>query len=556
MAKIYKIILFALLFCLTSFLAKPVNAATFSISPGSGDFNIGKTISVNIYVSSADKAVNAFSGAISFPEDKLEVTSISTTNSIASFWVQQPSFSNSNGTVNFEGVKFNPGFTGSSGKIITINFKVKSAGSAIIIFSSASILANDGKGTNILTGSGSAKFNLEDPAEIAPKIEKPSTPAVSITPIVLATPKETAPPTSLNRPAAPQITSITHPDSSKWYAKKDAKFIWNLVPGVTAIRLLVDKNFDTTPSVSYSPAISEKEIVDLEDGVWYFHVQSKDSNGWGEISHFKFQIDTLPPEKFTIKFVDGNKTENLKPMIIFNTTDSLSGVKYYKIKIGEGEFFSVEPETIKDSQYVLPLQNIGKRNILIYAVDNAENYSIATEEFEIEPLLAPVIIEYPKQLPSGEAFIIKGTTKYPNAQTEIWFKRDGEEAVSQRVKNDANGTFTLGFEEKLTDGIYKIWAEVFDERGARSSSSEKVAIAVVRPTISRVSAQVTFLAVVVPLVLLIIALVLIIWHGWKKYILLKKRLQIETRKIEVLKAKINSSNRPRLISTISKRTKK
>lgn len=557
MAKIYKIIFFSLLFCLTLLSVKPVNAATFFFSPNSGNYNIGKTISVSVYVSSADKAVNAVSGALSFPEDKLEVTSLSKSNSIISFWVQEPSFSNSTGVVNFEGVKFNPGFTGSSGKVITINFKVKAAGSAIINFSSAAILANDGKGTNILTGSGSAKFSLEDPAKVIPKIEKPSTPTVPTTPVVSVTTKETVSPTSLNRPAASQITSVTHPDSNKWYAEKDAKFIWNLAPGVTAVRLLVDKNSDTTPSVTYFPAISEKEIVGLEDGVWYFHVQSQNNNGWGEVSHFKFQIDTLPPEQFTIKFVDGNKTENPTPTIVFNTTDSLSGVKYYKIKIGEGEFFSVEPETIKDNQYTLPPQNIGKRNILIYAVDNAENYSVATEEFIIEPLLAPIITEYPKQLSSGDVLIIKGTTQYPNAQTEIWLEKDGEEAASQSVKNNANGNFTLVIEEKLADGIYKIWAEVSDARGAKSNSSEKVTIAVAQPVISRVGDKVSnFLAVVVPLALLIVALLLIIWYGWKKYLLLKKRFQVEAYKIEILKAKINSSSSPKLISTTNKHIRK
>ena len=104
--------------------------------------------------------MNAASGAISFPPDKLEVISLSKTGSIFTLWVQEPLFSNSSGAVNFEGIALNPGFTGIGGKLITVNFKAKAAGAAVLNFSSGSVLANDGKGTNILANLGSAQFSL------------------------------------------------------------------------------------------------------------------------------------------------------------------------------------------------------------------------------------------------------------------------------------------------------------------------------------------------------------------------------------------------------------
>ena len=59
-----------------------VYAANLYFSPSSGTQAVGTTFSVGVYVSSADQAINAASGVISFPQDKLEVTSISKTGSI------------------------------------------------------------------------------------------------------------------------------------------------------------------------------------------------------------------------------------------------------------------------------------------------------------------------------------------------------------------------------------------------------------------------------------------------------------------------------------------
>ena len=110
-----KIILFGLLFAFLFFVPFISSAATLSLSPSSGNYNVGSSLTINIYANSADQSINAASGIISFPSDKLTITSVSKSGSIIGFWVQEPSFTNTAGTVNFEGIIFNPGFTGSSG---------------------------------------------------------------------------------------------------------------------------------------------------------------------------------------------------------------------------------------------------------------------------------------------------------------------------------------------------------------------------------------------------------------------------------------------------------
>lgn len=501
-------------------------AANLYFSPSSGSHAVGTTFSVSVYVSSADQAMNVASGIISFPQDKLEVTSLSKAGSIFTLWVQEPSFSNSAGTVNFEVIMLNPGFTGASGKVIAINFRVKAAGAALLNFSSGSAFANDGKGTNILASLGNAQFSFGVAAPAAPNVPK-----VIETEIA---PAPSAPTSISGAPSAPQISSATHPDSNKWYNNKNPQFFWTLPSGVNGVSIYFSQSPTSNPNSSSDGLFATKSYENVEDGIWYSHIKMRNSAGWGPVTHFKIQIDTQPPEPFEIQFVDGKDTDNPRPTALFDIADSLSGIDYYKVKIGEGDFFSVAPEVVTKSHfYTLPPQAPGKRNILVQVFDKAGNYTVATEEFVIKPLKEPTITEYPKELQSGEPLIVRGST-YSNSQVIIWFQREGDEASKRfAVQSDKDGKFTFVADEGLRDGIYKMWADVMDERGARSLPSEKITIAVVRPAIFRIGTwAVSFLAVVVPLIALIFVLLFIIWHGLHKFSALRKRFRKEVREAE------------------------
>jgi len=370
------ILLYCFFFFITLFFSfGTANASSLFISPSSGQYNIGEEFSLNINVSSPDQYINAASGVISFPADKLEVTSISKDSSIFTFWVQEPNFSNTLGNVNFEGVSLNLGFTGLSGKMIALKFKVKAAGIANVDLSSGTLLANDGKGSNILTSLGSAKFTLGNKISPDPNdVEKKAISQVST-----------------NIPSSPKIFSLTHPNQNKWYSLKDAKFNWIIPDDILSVKTLVGRFPVVDPTVEYSPAISEKEVPDLEDGVWYFHVQFKNENGWGESSHFKFQIDTVPPEPFIVRIKEGNMTENLQPTLILDAKDLLSGIDYYKVKINEEDFIVINSELVKNNEYILSLQNSGKKTILVQAYDKAGNNRTVKGEFEILGEASPVV---------------------------------------------------------------------------------------------------------------------------------------------------------------------
>lgn len=173
------------------------SAATLSISPASATHTVGETFTLSVRVSSANQAMNAASGVVNFPTDLLQVMSLSKSSSIMNLWVQEPTFSNSAGTVNFEGVVLNPGFAGSGGNVLGITFRAKRVGDADLTISSGTVLANDGNGTEILTGTSGSSITIES----APEPAKPS-PKAPVSP-------ETTAGSSLTGLQAPIITHVT-----------------------------------------------------------------------------------------------------------------------------------------------------------------------------------------------------------------------------------------------------------------------------------------------------------------------------------------------------------
>jgi len=513
-------------------LPQVVAAASLYFSPSSGSYNVGQTFSVSVYVSSADQAMNAASGVISFPSDKLEVVSFSKVGSIFNLWVQEPSFSNSDGTVNFEGIVLNPGFTGASGKILTVTFRVKAAGSALVSFSSGSVLANDGKGTNLLTGLGSATL------------------AFNLTPSGPQAPESTSPSVIVGTPLAPKISSPTHPDPGNWYNNSNPKFIWQVPNDITAVKILYDKYSNSLPRVLYTSPISEKQLEDIKDGVWYFHVQFKNDNGWGAVSHFRFQIDTEPPAPFKIKFIDGSETDNPSPAISFFTTDSLSGVDHYSVKIGDGDFFNVSSGIISEgAPYVLPRQFPGKHTIIVKAIDKAGNYTIDSAEFITKPIPAPIITDYSKQITEGDPLIISGKA-IPNSTVTLFLKSDDNDKVlSQDVKSDKDGFFSLvwkiknktsesSFAENIFnfsfgDKSYSLWAVATDDRGALSEKSPIYPLVIKRRPIEMfLTTSLAYLVIIVTILAIILLIVYLIMHFWRKYVGLHKRIKKEAQESE------------------------
>lgn len=357
------------------FVAVPASAeaASLYLSPSSGSHAVGSAFTVNVYVSSTDRAVNAASGGIIFPPDKLEVVSLSKSGSVFGLWIQDPSFSNTAGTIGFEGIVLNPGFQGSSGKLLSVSFRVKSEGTAKASFSTGSVLANDGQGTEVASGLLGASFTLV--GTTAPEV-----------------------PTGNSVPA-PRIVSSTHPDSDAWYASRDAAFAWSVPTGVDAVRLLVGVIPNASPTVSYTPAIASRTVKDLEDGVWYFHAQFRKGGEWGATTHYRVQIDTEDPEHFEIHEIQRAQPSDAA-RFLFDATDRGSGIARYEVRIDGGQ--SVEWFGTATSTYEVSQLSAGTHTLSVRAFDRAGHSREAMVPFTVTeapamPKVTPmVVMEAPK----------------------------------------------------------------------------------------------------------------------------------------------------------------
>ncbi|HRH31557.1 MAG TPA: cohesin domain-containing protein [Candidatus Paceibacterota bacterium] len=157
---------------LSAFLvgAEVVDAATLSVVPARKEVSVGESFSVELKVKSPDQSVNVVSGKIVFDSKRLSLNSISKSGSIVKFWIQEPVPESAQSAIRFEGVILNPGYTGSSGQVITVTFNAIDTGKVAFSLIDAVVLANDGLGTNVLSGTGSASIDIGQ--------EKPKPPVV------------------------------------------------------------------------------------------------------------------------------------------------------------------------------------------------------------------------------------------------------------------------------------------------------------------------------------------------------------------------------------------
>ncbi len=342
------------------------HAATLFLSPSSRSYEVGDSFSVGLYVNSDGQSINSAQANVSFPTNLLEATSVSSSG-IFTLWPVNPTYSNSTGTVSFAG-GVPGGYNGGSGLIITISFRAKTAGTAHVTMGGASILANDGLGTDLFSGAGSGTYVISEPG-----VEPP--------------------PPDLDLPNTPTISSATHPEQSLWYKNSNPAFTWTTESGVTNYSFALDDQAGTVPDGNSDSTDAQTSFSDISDGVWYFHVKSLNKDGWGPTAHYKIQIDTTPPNDFSINLLDGRRTEVTSPRISFETTDDLSGIHHYDLITDGGD--AVGLDIGSTTPYTLADLAIGRHNVTAVAYDQASNSTSANNYFTIVEAGAepPVIID-------------------------------------------------------------------------------------------------------------------------------------------------------------------
>ena len=182
---------------------KATDSASIMIESSSLNHSVGETFTVKI-TTEAIEPVNVFKGLFTFNPDLIEISAINYNVSFINLWAEEPWYSNGDGTLGFTGGTIRPGgFTGKE-TLITITFRAKSVGVAILAVKEIRILKHDGIGN---------EANVSEPIDSIFSITKETRPSDIIIkpdlvgPVLQVLPRDIS--TDLNQDGKQSIVDIS-----------------------------------------------------------------------------------------------------------------------------------------------------------------------------------------------------------------------------------------------------------------------------------------------------------------------------------------------------------
>jgi hypothetical protein len=335
-------------------------AASLYLTPSSGNIVVGQEFTVSVLTDTEGASINTAESNITFTTNTLELVSVTQ----GSTFVLPAPASPNKGTSSayFGGGIPNPGFSGKSGLLGVMTFRAKSAGAANINITRGNILLNDGSGTQAVTRTAGASFNIT-PGPVGNVV----------------------------------VTSSTHPLQSDWSNQNDLILNWTLPVGAVQVSYLLDQNLNTIPDdvIEVNPQNSIS-FNDLKDGEWYFHIKAKSAgknDPFGQVTNYKIQVDVTAPLPFNISLLSETDLENVSetPTIEYRAVDASSGVYRYDVFLDD--------KLLKESTvppYAFSKLVSGPHTLKVTAYDQAGNSAVSELPLNITAPggQAPVTFDY------------------------------------------------------------------------------------------------------------------------------------------------------------------
>lgn len=280
------------------------------------------------------------------------------------------------------------------------------------------------------------------------------------------------------------VVSTTHPDQNAWYASRDVSLSWDVPSDTVAVRTLYDNAAHSVPSKVYVPPIREKSFTADEDGTHYFHVQFKKEDGWGEVAHYKLQIDTRAPSGLSVSFPDGSTAATPQPTILVTANDETSGVKDILISV-DGEATTTHSLNASNF-YTLPKRQSGKHVATVTVRDHAGNASRLSVEYSVLPIDPPEVTEYTRFSTRGDTLRVKGTT-YPFSTVQVAYEdvKTGER-ITGTTHSEDDGSFLYLMNKGIPAGVYEMRVRVTDRQGIESEFTSPRVVGIESATLTRV----------------------------------------------------------------------
>ncbi|MDD4661677.1 MAG: hypothetical protein PHG24_00140 [Candidatus Pacebacteria bacterium] len=368
------------------------------------EVNLGETFKVEISVDDNDLLIKAIEGVLSFDFNSFELVNI---NSPFNEWIKEP-YLNEDNKIYFSGL-FDSIL---NNNIFNLVFKKNKDAVFELGLDSGTILADD------------ELFSIDKIVPLSGGIFN--------------------------------ISSPTHPDSKVWYNESKVKLNWMVPSDASKIKILIDENEEAYPSVEYSdPIISEKEI-ELDDGVWYFHIRYFGDDQWSDIETKKIMIDTEKPKDFDFYIKD--------KVINFISEEDLS----YELIIS-----SINQEyTALENSFDFSFLKSGEYIVLVKAYDRARNYIEKQILIKIEGVPSP---HFSGAILDKNNLYISGYIEIDDAK--VITSISGEDMNKQEVlKVSSDGKFVYYIED-LKPGLY--YLNLFAVKDSNLSEENKKVILIV-----------------------------------------------------------------------------
>lgn len=427
-----------------------VSAADIVLVGETKSIELPATFFIDITIDNNEDSLSKIATTVIYPSELLALTKIKESTTVIDTWDVVSTTSNQkSGSITLSGSNKIP-FSGKKGNLARLYFTSLSGGRGEVSVA-----------TSVITPSGSPEANvLGRVGKYAFTIIGTTTGAVSIGAVSNIT---------------PVLFSKTHPTSTAWYPNRTALLQWDIPAGVSSLRTTYDMSSTSTPTRLYSTPISSKEITVDQDGTYYFYLQYKNTNGWGEVAKYQLNIDSISPEQPIVALKESGIIASSTLYIQATATDNLSGIEMFEFVFDEAriEKILVQPEGI----YTVYDIAEGIHTVDISAYDKAGNKSTSSRVTftSIQPK-KPLIIDYTQEVKEGVPLIIQGTTKPRQKVLISYASKNLPSTIIDTVTSDDTGKFvsrpSLPHLE-TNPGIYTLFAVSVDDQGNYSAYSDE-----------------------------------------------------------------------------------
>ncbi|HXL73547.1 MAG TPA: hypothetical protein VN963_07990, partial [bacterium] len=184
------------------------------------------------------------------------------------------------------------------------------------------------------------------------------------------------------------VTSHTHPDQNSWYRDRHVVLNWEVPEehsGVDGFYYSIDRKKDTVPNEKLSLFTNQRSLsFELtEDGLWYFHLTTKDKVGnlSTQAAHYVLKVDTRVSKPLITSSTHPDEAEwysNTKVVFQFTSPEDLSGVAGYYYTFSDDPRVQPAPQGCgytEKNELILEIPRDGVHYLSVLCADKAGNVS-------------------------------------------------------------------------------------------------------------------------------------------------------------------------------------